>query len=545
MKKQIVFNKEARQKLQKGVDTLANAVKVTLGPKGRNVIVGDYFSNSHITKDGVTVAKTIFCDDPIENIGAQTVKRVAAKTADEAGDGTTSSSVVAQEILNLGLEAVDKGHNPMDIKRGMDKAVISVVDKLKEISRPIENNNQIKQVAVISANNDEEIGGVVAEAMEVVENTGVITVAESDTLETYVKKTDGYEINQGFISPYFITDERKNESVLNNPLIAISDYDITNFRNIQNIVGSLYQSVQQTGDKRDLLIICDKMEGEAFGTLVQNHRSNPLEIKICVVQAPYVGSNRLAALEDIAIMTGGTVFSEKKGLNIKDGTLEQLGSCKKAIISNNKTVLIEGNGDKDAIKERLETLNEAYETIEKSRNKDILKERRDKMSMKQAIIHIGATTKLEMEEKKDRYDDAICATRSAVEEGVVPGGGTALIRCMNAVDNVIYNNSDEQVGGNIIRNAILSPLRTIIYNAGYISDYADERFQKEYVDKIIESHNNTFGFNAKTNKFEDLIESGVIDPTKVVRNTIENSSSIASLLITTECVVADLSSLDR
>lgn len=547
MKKRIEFNREAREKLQIGVDKLANAVKVTLGPNGRNVIIGDMMGNSHVTKDGVTVAKHIFVEGSIENIGAQTVKQVAVKTVKDSGDGTTTSVVLAQEIIKLGLEAVNNGANPMDLKRGIDKATIKVVNKLKRISKPVRNSTDIKNVAAISANNDTSIGKVIAEAMTIVKNKGTISVSESDDDKTYIKQMDGYEFPQGFLTPYFINNSKRGTSVLENPYIVITDNNITNLRVFQDILTDIFQ----LQEKRDILFIVDSMEGEALGTLIQNHKSNRKGVNICVVKAPYIGSNRLESLIDIGVMTGGRVYSEKSASKVEDAKIEELGQCEKVIISGNQTVIVSGKGKENLIQDRVTELEEALESADDKRVKNFIKERIDRMNMSQAVIHIGASTPLEMEEKKDRYDDAICATRSAVEEGVVPGGGSTFIRCIDAIDNCDYYSNDERKGGEIIKEAILSPFKTILDNAGW--DTSEERgllFWKktayeDLLERIIDMNNTDYGFNAKTGVFEDLIISGVIDPTKVARNAIENAASIASLLITTECVIADETILDQ
>jgi chaperonin GroEL len=558
MKKKIEFNREAREKLQKGVDTLANAVKVTLGPNGRNVILGDIVGQSHVTKDGVTVAKQVYCDDYIENIGAQTVKNVAQKTVNEAGDGTTTATVLAQDMMKLGLDAVNDGYNPMDVKRGMDKATFAVVDRLKELSKEIESEREILQVATISANNDESIGIVVSDAMKAVKNKGIISVSKSETSETYIREMEGFEFSEGFTTPYFVNNHKNMTSELDNPFIIITDHHISGARDIQNVMACIFNEANE-GKRRDVLFICDEIEGEALGTVIQNIE-NKFNIKICVVKAPYIGSNRVEALEDISIMTGGTVYSEKKGRHIKDFTFNgpsqpndiyMLGQCEKIIVSDKKTVIMNGFGDEDKIKERISILQEALENSDNNQNKNIITERMNRMGMTQAVIHVGATTSLELAEKNDRYDDAICATRSAVEEGIVPGGGIALIRCLDALDKVKCLNRDEKIGVDVIKNALMSPLRTIVHNAGWYTGprkwwefWKSSRFDA-LVSTIMKSKEVGFGFNAKTGKFANLIEQGVIDPTKVTRNAIENASSISSLLITTECVIADLTMEER
>ena len=552
MKKKIEFDREAREKLQKGVDTLANAVKVTLGPNGRNVILGDIIGQSHITKDGVTVAKQVYCDDYIENIGAQTVKNVAQKTVNEAGDGTTTATVLAQEIMKLGLDAVNQGANPMDIKRGMDKATVKVVEKLKDLSKEVDNDLEIKQIATISANNDESIGTVVADAMKLVKNKGIISVSRSENHETYIREMEGFEFGEGFVTPYFINNQKNMTCELENPFVIITDHNIESARDIQTVMACIFQEAGE-GRKRDILFICDEMQGEALGTTIQN-LENKYHIRMCVVKAPYIGSNRLEAMEDIATMTGGVVYSEKKGRHIKDfevtpesNDLGMLGGCEKIIISDKKTVIMNGAGSQAAINERISVLEEALENAENNQNKNIITERMNRMGMTQAVIHVGATTSLELAEKNDRYDDAICATRSAVEEGIVPGGGIALIRCLNALDDVECVNRDERIGVDVIKNALMSPLRTIVHNAGWYTGprkwwefWKSSRFDA-LISEIVKSNDVGFGFNAKTGEFADLIEQGVIDPTKVTRNAIENAASISSLLITTECVIADLS----
>ena len=523
MAKQLHFNIEARNKMKKGVDQLANAVKVTLGPKGRNVIIGKKYGAPHITKDGVSVAKEIELKDVIENMGAQMVKEVASKTADIAGDGTTTATVLAQAIINAGMKNVASGANPMDLKRGIDKAVIEVVKNLKAISKEVgSDNDRIKQIASISANNDEVIGSLIAEAMKVVGNDGVITVEEAKGTETDVKTVEGMQFDRGYLSPYFVTNAEKMITEMENPLILIYEKKISSMKDLMPIL----EPVVQAG--RPLLIIAEDMDGEALSTLVVNRIRGSL--KVAAVKAPGFGDRRKAMLEDIAILTGGQVISEERGLTLEGVTMDMLGTAEKIEIDKDNTTIISGAGDKEAIASRVGQIRAQIESTTSDYDKEKLQERLAKLAGGVAVLYIGAPTEMEMKEKKDRVDDALAATRAAVEEGIVPGGGVALIRCISVLDNLKGLNEDEDTGIAIVKRAIEEPLRQIVANAG--SEGA------VIVQKVKEGKGD-FGYNARTDVYEDLYVAGVIDPTKVTRIAIENASSIASMLLTTECVIAD------
>ena len=523
MAKEIYFDVEAREKLKKGVDALANAVKVTLGPKGRNVIIGKKYGAPHITKDGVSVAKEIELKDVIENMGAQMVKEVASKTADIAGDGTTTATVLAQAIINAGMKNVASGANPMDLKRGIDKAVIEVVKNLKAISKEVgSDNDRIKQIASISANNDEVIGSLIAEAMKVVGNDGVITVEEAKGTETDVKTVEGMQFDRGYLSPYFVTNAEKMITEMENPLILIYEKKISSMKDLMPIL----EPVVQAG--RPLLIIAEDMDGEALSTLVVNRIRGSL--KVAAVKAPGFGDRRKAMLEDIAILTGGQVISEERGLTLEGVTMDMLGTAEKIEIDKDNTTIISGAGDKEAISSRVGQIRAQIEATTSDYDKEKLQERLAKLAGGVAVLYIGAPTEMEMKEKKDRVDDALAATRAAVEEGIVPGGGVALIRCISVLDNLKGLNEDEDTGIAIVKRAIEEPLRQIVANAG--SEGA------VIVQKVKEGKGD-FGYNARTDVYEDLYIAGVIDPTKVTRIAIENASSIASMLLTTECVIAD------
>ena len=523
MAKEIYFDVEAREKLKKGVDALANAVKVTLGPKGRNVVIGKKFGSPHVTKDGVTVAKEIELKDPIQNMGAQMVKEVASKTADIAGDGTTTATVLAQAIVTAGMKNVTSGANPMDLKRGVDKAVIEVVKNLKAISKEVgSDNDKIKQIATISANNDEVIGALIAEAMNVVGNDGVITVEEAKGTETEVKTVEGMQFDRGYLSPYFVTNSEKMIVEMENPYILIYDKKISNMKDLLPVL----EPVVQAG--KSLLIIAEDVDSEALATLVINRIRGSL--KVAAVKAPGFGDRRKAMLEDIAILTGGEVISEERGLTLENTTMEMLGTAVKVDIDKDNTTIVNGAGDKEAIKARVGQIRAQIETTTSDYDKEKLQERLAKLAGGVAVLYVGAATEVEMKEKKDRVDDALAATRAAVEEGIVPGGGVALIRCIEAIANLKGLNEDENTGIAIVRRALEEPLRQIIANAGEEGAVI--------VQKVREGKDD-FGFNARTEVFENLYAAGVIDPTKVTRIAIENASSIASMLLTTECVIAD------
>jgi len=523
MAKEIYFNVEAREKLKRGVDALANAVKVTLGPKGRNVVIGRKFGAPTITKDGVSVAKEIELKDPIENMGAQMVKEVASKTADIAGDGTTTATVLAQAIITGGMKNVAAGANPMDIKRGIDKAVIAVVASLKKMSKEVgSDNDKIKQIATISANNDEIIGALIAKAMKVVGNDGVITVEEAKGTETEVKPVEGMQFDRGYLSPYFVTNTDKMITEMENPLILIYDKKITNMKELLPVL----EPVVQAG--KSLLIIAEDIDGEALATLVVNRIRGSL--KIAAVKAPGFGDRRKAMLEDIAILTGGQVISEERGMTLENTTMEMLGTAVKVEIDKENTTIINGAGVKKDITARVNQIKAQIESTTSDYDKEKLQERLAKLAGGVAVLYVGAATEVEMKEKKDRVDDALAATRAAVQEGIVPGGGVALIRTISSLDKLKGLNEDEDTGIQIVRRAVEEPLRQIIANAGE---------EGAIIVQKVKEGKDDFGFNARTEKFEDLYKAGVIDPTKVTRIAIENAASIASMLLTTECVIAD------
>ncbi|MFT5582084.1 MAG: chaperonin GroEL [Lentimonas sp.] len=523
MAKEIYFDVEAREKLKRGVDALANAVKVTLGPKGRNVVIGKKFGAPHITKDGVTVAKEIELKDPIENMGAQMVKEVASKTADIAGDGTTTATVLAQAIITAGMKNVAAGANPMDLKRGIDKAVTEVVKGLKALSKEVgSDNDKIKQIASISANNDETIGALIAEAMRVVGNDGVITVEEAKGTETDMKTVEGMQFDRGYLSPYFVTNPEKMTSEMESPYILIYDKKISSMKELLPVL----EPVAQSG--KALLIIAEDIDGEALATLVVNRIRGSL--KIAAVKAPGFGDRRKAMMEDIAILTGGQVISEERGMTLENTTLEMLGSAEKVEIDKDNTTIINGAGEKESIVSRVNQIKAQIESSTSDYDKEKLQERLAKLAGGVAVLYVGAATEVEMKEKKDRVDDALAATRAAVEEGIVPGGGVALIRCLSFLDKLKGVNEDEETGIAIVRRAVEEPLRQIIANAGEEGAIIVQRVKEGKDD---------FGFNARTETFENLYAAGVIDPTKVTRIAIENAASIASMLLTTECVIAD------
>lgn len=522
MAKNIVFESEARGQLKAGVDALANAVKVTLGPKGRNVIIDKKFGAPSITKDGVSVAKEIDLKDPVENMGAQLVKEVASKTADDAGDGTTTATVLAQAIYGFGIKNVAAGANPMDLKRGVDKAVEVVIAELVKQSKSIANSNEIAQVGSISANNDQAIGQMIANAMDKVGKDGVITVEEARGTETEVKTVEGMQFDRGYLSPYFVTNTDKMEAEMETPYILIYDKKISSMKELLPVL----ELVSQTG--KPLVIISEDVDGEALATLVVNKIRGTL--KIVAVKAPGFGDRRKAMLEDIAILTGGTVISEERGYKLENATIEYLGTADKILIDKDNTTIINGAGKKADISARVNQIKQQVDNTTSDYDKEKLQERLAKLSGGVAILYIGAATEVEMKEKKDRVDDALHATRAAVQEGVVAGGGVAFIRAIDALDNVKTENDDEVTGVNIIRQAIESPLRTIVENAG---------LEGSVIVQKVKEGKGDFGFNAKDNKYENLIKAGVIDPTKVTRLALENAASIASLLLTTEVVVAD------
>ena len=523
MAKQIYFDVEAREKLKKGVDSLANAVKVTLGPKGRNVVIGKKFGAPHITKDGVTVAKEVELKDPIENLGAQMVKEVASKTADIAGDGTTTATVLAQAIVTAGLKNVASGANPMDLKRGIDKAVTAVVSDLKGLSKEVgSDNDKIKQIATISANNDESIGSLIAEAMKVVGNDGVITVEEAKGTETEVKTVEGMQFDRGYLSAYFVTNTDKMIAEMEHPLILIYDKKISSMKELLPIL----EPVVQNG--KSLLIIAEDVDGEALTTLVVNRLRGSL--KIAAVKAPGFGDRRKAMLEDIAILTGGQVITEERGLTLENATMDMLGTAEKVEIDKDNTTVVNGAGSKENIQARIAQIKAQMEATTSDYDREKLQERLAKLAGGVAVLYIGAPTEVEMKEKKDRVDDALAATRAAVEEGIVPGGGVALIRSINKLETLKGENEDETTGIAIVRRAIEEPLRQIVANAGGEGAVI--------VQKVREGKDD-FGYNARSEQFQNLYEAGVIDPTKVTRIAIENAASIASMLLTTECVIAD------
>jgi chaperonin GroEL len=523
MAKQLFFNTSARDQLKKGVDALADAVKVTLGPKGRNVIIDKKFGAPTITKDGVSVAKEIELDEPIENMGAQLVKEVASKTADNAGDGTTTATVLAQSIFGVGIKNVAAGANPMDLKRGIDKAVSAVVKQLQANSKQISTSKEIAQVATVSANNDEEIGTMISNAMDKVGKDGVITVEEAKGTETEVKTVEGMQFDRGYLSPYFVTNTEKMEVELEQPYILIYDKKISSMKELLPVL----EPVAQSG--KPLVIISEDVDGEALATLVVNKIRGAL--KVAAVKAPGFGDRRKAMLEDIAILTGGTVISEERGFKLENATVDMLGRAEKINIDKDNTTIVNGAGDAAAIKGRIAEIKAQIEKTTSDYDREKLQERLAKLSGGVAILYIGAATEVEMKEKKDRVDDALHATRAAVQEGVVVGGGVALVRAAEALANLKGLNEDEDTGINIIRQAIESPLRTIVSNAGGEPSVV--------INKIRENKGN-YGYNARTDVYEDLFKAGVIDPTKVTRLALENAASIAALLLTTECVVADV-----
>jgi len=523
MAKDILFDVEAREKLKTGVDALANAVKVTLGPKGRNVVISKKFGAPHVTKDGVTVAKEIELKDPVENMGAQMVKEVASKTADIAGDGTTTATVLAQAIITAGLKNVAAGANPMDLKRGIDKAVAEVVKNLKKISQEVgSDNSKIQQIATISANNDEAIGKLIAQAMKVVGNDGVITVEEAKGTETEMKTVEGMQFDRGYLSPYFVTNADKMITEMENPLILICEKKISSMKELLPIL----EPVVQAG--KGLLIIAEDVDGEALGTLVVNRLRGSL--KVAAVKAPGFGDRRKAMLEDLAILTGGQVISEERGMILENVTMDMLGTAQKIEIDKDNTTIINGKGTKADIKSRVAQIRAQIEASSSDYDKEKLQERLAKLAGGVAVLYVGAPTEMEMKEKKDRVDDALAATRAAVEEGIVPGGGVALIRAIETLDKLKGLNDDEMTGIAIVKRAAEEPLRQIIANAGG---------EGAVIVQKVKEGKDDFGYNARTEKYENLYKAGVIDPTKVTRIAVENAASIAAMLLTTECVISD------
>jgi len=524
MAKDIKFDIEARDALKRGVDALANAVKVTLGPKGRNVVIDKKFGAPTITKDGVTVAKEIELEDAVENMGAQMVKEVASKTADIAGDGTTTATVLAQEIVATGLKNVAAGANPMDLKRGIDKAVKAVVAELQKQSIEVGDNlDKIEQVASISANNDNTIGALIAEAMAKVKKEGVITVEEAKGTDTTVEVVEGMQFDRGYLSPYFVTNAEKMEAELENPYILIYDKKISNMKDMLPIL----EQTTQTG--RPILIVAEDVDGEALATLVVNKIRGSL--KIAAVKAPGFGDRRKAMLEDIAILTGGTVISEERGFKLENTSMEMLGQTDKVVIDKDNTTVVNGKGQKEAIELRVNQIKAQMETTTSDYDREKLQERLAKLAGGVAVLYVGAASEIEMKEKKDRVDDALHATRAAVEEGIVPGGGVALVRAATALSSIQTENEDEKTGVQIITKAIEAPIRQIVANAGGEGAVVVSKIQEGNAD---------FGYNAKTDTFEHMLEAGIIDPTKVTRVALENAASVAGMLLTTECVLADL-----
>jgi chaperonin GroEL len=523
MAKDILFNLEARDRLKKGVDALSNAVKITLGPKGRNVIIEKSYGGPMITKDGVTVAKEVELTDPVENMGAQMVKEVASKTNDIAGDGTTTATVLAQAIITTGLKNVTAGANPMDLKRGIDKAVAKVIESLHEQTTKVgDSNEKIQQVAAISANNDAYIGSLIAQAMDKVKQEGVITVEEAKGIETYVEVVEGMQFDRGYISPYFVTNAEKMEAVYESPFILIYDKKISVMKDLLPIL----EKSLQTG--KPLIIIAEDVEGEALATLVVNRLRGSL--KVAAVKAPGFGDRRKEMLEDIAILTGGVVISEEKGYRIEDATLDMLGEADKVTIDKDNTTIVSGRGSKESISGRVAQIKKQIETTTSDYDREKLQERLAKLAGGVAVIYVGAASEMEMKEKKDRFEDALAATKAAIEEGIIPGGGVAFIRAIDSIKDLKGDNEDETTGIAIIKRALEEPLRQIVENAGMEGSVVVNR---------VKEGKGAFGFNARTEVYENLTDAGVIDPTKVARVALENAASIAGMLLTTECVLVE------
>ena len=524
MAKEIKFDMEARDQLKSGIDQLANAVKVTLGPKGRNVIIEKKFGAPQVTKDGVTVAKEVDLEDPIENVGAQMVKEVASKTNDDAGDGTTTATVLAQSIVQVGLKNVTAGANPMDLKRGIDKAVLEVVKSLQSQSKEVGDDNQkIEQVAAISANNEASIGALIAEAMSKVKKEGVITIEESKSSDTYVDVVEGMQFDRGYISPYFVTDTEKMEAVLENPYVLIHDKKISTMKDLLPVL----EATAQNG--RPLMIIAEDVDAEALATLVVNKLRGSL--KIAAVKAPGFGDRRKEMLEDIAILTGGTVISEEKGLKLEATELDMLGQAEKISIDKENTTIVNGAGEKSMIEARVGQIKKQIDETTSDYDREKLQERLAKLAGGVAVIYVGAASEVEMKSKKDLFDDALSATRAAVEEGIIPGGGVAYLRSIEKLEKFKGSNEDEKTGIAIVRRALEEPLRQIVENAG---------LEGSVVVKAIRDGKGDYGYNAHTEKFENLFEAGVIDPTKVARIALENAASIAGMFLTTECAIVDI-----
>ncbi len=527
--KEVTFDVSARDGLRKGVDALANAVKVTLGPKGRNVVIEKAFGSPHVTKDGVTVAKEIELADKVQNLGAQMVKEVASKTADIAGDGTTTATVLAQAIINHGLKNVAAGANPMDLKRGIDKAVTAVVGELRKISQEVgDNNEKVEQVATISANNDPSIGTLIAQAMAKVKKEGVITVEEAKGTDTYVDVVEGMQFDRGYLSPYFVTNTEKMVADIDRPYILIYDKKVSSMKEILPVL----EPVAQSG--RPLLIIAEDVDGEALATLVVNKIRGAL--RVAAVKAPGFGDRRKAMLEDIAILTGGTVISEERGFKLENATVEMLGTAEKVTIDKDNTTIVNGAGSADDIKARVHQIKAQIETTTSDYDREKLQERLAKLAGGVAVLYVGAASEVEMKEKKDRVDDALAATRAAIEEGIVPGGGVALVRARAVLEGMKGENNDETTGIKIIARAIEEPLRQIVANAG---------LEGSVVVAKVKEGTGAFGFNAKTDEYCDMYAAGIIDPTKVVRVALENAASVAALLLTTEATITELPKEDK
>ena len=522
--KKLVYGDEARAKLKAGVDKLANAVKVTLGPRGREVILEKKWGSPVVTKDGVSVAKEIELTDPYENMAAQLVKEVASKTADVAGDGTTTATVLTQAIYEEGLKAIASGANPVYVKRGIDEAVKIIVEELKKISKPVTGRKEIEQVATISANNDPEIGKIIADAMEKVGKDGVITVEESKSAETVLEVTEGMQFDRGYLSPYFVTNAEKMEAVLENPYILIYEKKVSNIRELLPVLEKVVQT------NRPLLIIAEDVEGEALATLVVNHIKGVL--RVCAVKAPGFGERRKAMLQDIAILTGGTAITEDLGIKLESVDLDMLGKADKVVVDKDNTTIIGGKGNPEDIKARIEQIKKQIETTTSEYDKEKLQERLAKLAGGVAIIKVGAATEAELKEKKDRVDDAVHATKAAVEEGIVPGGGIAIFRASRALCNIKEENTDKAWGIKIVKNACKVPLKQIAYNAGFEGSVI--------IEKIKDVDNVNYGFNAATGEYVDMVEAGIIDPTKVVRTALQNAASIAGTMLTAECLVAEI-----
>ena len=523
MAKEIKFEIKAREELKKGVDALADAVKVTLGPKGRNVIIEKKFGAPHITKDGVSVAREVELEDPFQNMGAQLVKEVASKTGDDAGDGTTTATVLAQAIINVGLKNVAAGANPMDIKRGIDKAVAIVVEGIRDMSQEVGDDfKKIEDVARISANNDEAIGALIAEAMKKVKKEGVITVDEAKGTETTVDTVEGMQFDRGYISPYFVTNAEKMECEMDSPYILLYDKKISNLKDLLPILEASAQS------GRPLLIIAEDVDQEALATLVVNRLRGSL--KICAVKAPGFGDRRKAMLEDIAVLTGGTVISEEKGMRLDSATIDVLGRADKVEVTKDNTTIIDGAGSKEAIASRVAQIKSQIENTTSDYDREKLQERLAKLAGGVAVLHVGAPSEVEMKEKKDRVDDALSATRAAIAEGIVPGGGVAYIRCVEKLEGIKGDNDDETTGILIVKRAIEEPHRQIVANAGVEGAVVVQKVKEGTAD---------FGYNARTDRYENLLAAGVIDPAKVTRVALENAASIAGMFLTTECVIAE------